>query len=90
MSAYGEGTTKNLSTSPDIMLVTLSDAADFSGFGAGVYPRGFYCTTDGNIKITTVKDRTVTIPVVAHKDYLILVKRFWSGSFTAGACYAFE
>lgn len=90
MSVYEDNTLKNLSSSPDVMLVTLSDSADFSGFGTGVVPRGFYCTTDGNIKITTIKNRDVTIPVLAHKDYLILVKRFWSASFTAGACYAIE
>jgi hypothetical protein len=90
MAIEQEGSIGSVGSSPDVQLVTLSDTADFQidPSNTGIFPRAWWVTSDGGIKITTARGTTLVLPVVANKDYLIQVKRFWAESFTAGECYA--
>jgi hypothetical protein len=75
-----------LSTSTDIVVADLSDTEDFAQFSeTDLLPRGFYTTVDGTVTVTTMEGTKIALPVLAHKDYLIAVRRFWSTGTTVGA-----
>jgi hypothetical protein len=80
---------ERLASSMDVVLVVPDDDNDFAEFGAEVYPRGFFTTADGTVHFTTFDGRTVTMPVIADKDYLIVAKRFFVDS-AAGSIWAFK
>jgi len=85
-----EGHLGSIQTSMDAMTVTLDNDTDFSGFGDGVIPRGFYATTAGNVNVITADGHTRLLPVIADKDYLIAVRRFLVTSTTVTAIVAFK
>lgn len=84
-----EGSIGSVAAGNDICPVTLSDDADFNGFGGGLMARGFFATADGFVQVTTAAGNVRLIPVVAQKDYLVKVKRFWTTNTTATTVWAF-
>lgn len=88
----GSGDFDKIASSEDIVNVITSDSDDFEQFANNdemdlkdLLPRGFFTTVDGIVSIITAKGRTVNLPVLAHKDYLIIVKRFRTTDTTVGA-----
>jgi hypothetical protein len=95
----GSNDFERIATSLDIVNVITSDTDDFDQFAKndesdlkGLLPRGFYTTVDGIVAIITYAGTEVNLPVLAHKDYLIAVRRFKSTGTTvgAGAIWAFQ
>lgn len=84
MRIIKEGSIGSVAAGDDMCPVTLDDNNDFSGLGAGNYARGFYATTDGSVAVITAAGSTRVIPVVAHKDILVKVKRFLSTGSSGG------